>query len=65
MTQQIKNPPAMQEKQEAWVQIPGSGRSIGGGNGNTLQYSCQNKSHGQRSLAGVQRVANSHTKLRD
>ena len=30
--------------------IPGSGRSPGGGNGNPLQYSCLEKSHGQRSL---------------
>lgn len=35
MAQQTKNP-AMQEKQETWVQILGPGRSIGGGNGNTL-----------------------------
>ena len=32
--------------------IPGSGRSSGGGNGNPLQCSCLEKSHGQRSLAG-------------
>ena len=32
--------------------IPGSGRSPGGGNGNPFQYSCLQKSHGQRSLAG-------------
>ena len=31
--------------------IPGSGRSRGEGNGNTLQYSC-GESHGQRSLVG-------------
>jgi len=30
--------------------IPGSGRSPGEGNGNPLQYE---KSHGQRSLAGL------------
>ena len=30
--------------------IPGSGRSSGEGNGNPLQYSCLEKSHGQRSL---------------
>ena len=30
--------------------IPGSGRSLGEGNGNPLQYSCLEKSHGQRSL---------------
>ena len=32
--------------------ILGSGRSLGGGNGNPLQYSCLGKSHGQRSLMG-------------
>ena len=30
--------------------IPGSRRSPGGRNGNPLQYSCLEKSHGQRSL---------------
>ena len=32
--------------------IPGSGRFPGEGNGYPLQYSCLEKSHGQRSLAG-------------
>ena len=32
--------------------IPGSGRSPGKGNSNPLQYSCLEKSHGQKSLAG-------------
>ena len=32
--------------------IPGSRRSLGGGHGNPLQYSCLENSHGQRSLAG-------------
>ena len=32
--------------------IPGSGRSLGKGHGNPLQYSCLGKSHGQRSLEG-------------
>ena len=32
--------------------IPGSGRSPGVGNGNPLQYSCLEKSHGQSCLAG-------------
>ena len=35
-----------------WGSIPGSGRSPGEGNGNPLQYSCLEKSRGQRSLAG-------------
>ena len=32
--------------------IPESGISPGGGNGNPLWYSCLEKPHGQRSLAG-------------
>ena len=32
--------------------LPGSGRSLGEENGNPLQYSCLEKSHGLRSLAG-------------
>ena len=34
----------------AW--IPGLGRSPGGEHGNSLQYSCLENLHGQRSLAG-------------
>ena len=36
----VKNPPAMPESQEMQVEIPGSRRSPGEGNGNPLQYSC-------------------------
>ena len=32
--------------------IPGLGRSPGGGHGNTLQYSCLENPHGERSLEG-------------
>ena len=32
--------------------VPGFGRYPGEGNGNALQYSCLENSHGQRSLAG-------------
>ena len=32
--------------------IPESGRSLGGGHGNPLQYSCLENPYGQRSLAG-------------
>ena len=32
--------------------VPGLGRSLGGGRGNPLQYSCLETLHGQRSLAG-------------
>ena len=38
--------------QETWGSIPGLGRSSGGGHGNTLQYSCLENPHGQRSLGG-------------
>ena len=32
--------------------VPGLGRSLAGGHGNPLQYSCLEKSHGQRILEG-------------
>ena len=32
--------------------IPGLGRSPGGGHGSSLQYSCLENPHGQRSLVG-------------
>ena len=35
--------------------IPGLGRSLGGGHGNPLQYSCLQNPHGQRSLVGYGR----------
>ena len=45
MAQMVKSPPAMQE---TWV------GSLGweGGHGNTLQYSCLENPHGQKSLSG-------------
>ena len=44
--------------------IPGSGRSPGEGNGNPLQYSRLEKSHGRRSLAGYSPwVSKSQTQL--
>ena len=36
----VKNPPANAEDAGDVASIPGSGRSLGGGNGNPLQYSC-------------------------
>ena len=41
----VRNPPAN-------AGHTSSGRSPGEGNGNPLQYSCQEKSHGQRNLVG-------------
>ena len=40
MAQKVKNSSVMQEMQETESSIPGSGRSPGEGNGNSLQYSC-------------------------
>ena len=46
--------------------IPGSGRSPGEGNGNSLQYSClENPRDGEAWKATVHRVAKSWTQLRD
>ena len=36
----LKNPPANAGNAGDEGSIPGSGRSYGGGNGNSLQYSC-------------------------
>ena len=46
--------------------IPGLGSSPGGGQGNPLQYSCQENHHGQRSLVGYSHgVAKSQIWLSD
>ena len=42
MAQSVKNPSTMQEitsNAEDWGSIPGSGRSLGEGNGKSLQFS--------------------------
>ena len=44
-----KNPPASAGDPDS---IPGLGKSPGEGNGNPLQYSCLEKSHRQKRLAG-------------
>ena len=55
----VKNPPAMQEMQ---VSIPGLRRSPGGGQSNTLQYSCLETSMDRGALqAIVQEVTESDT----
>ena len=48
----VKNLPANAGDSRHAGLIPGLGRSFGIGNGNPSQYSCLEKSHGQRSLAG-------------
>ena len=48
----VKNSPANVGDLRDMGSIPGLGRSPGEGNGNPLQYSCLENSHGQRSLEG-------------
>ena len=52
MTQLVKNLPANAGDTIDVGLISESGRSPGGGNGNPLQCSCLEKSHGQRNLEG-------------
>ena len=47
----LKNPPANTGDIRAMGLIPGSGRSPGGGHGNSLQFFCLENPHGQKSLA--------------
>ena len=48
----VKSPPANAGDTRDAGSIPGLGISSGLGNGKSLQYSCPEKFHGQRSLAG-------------
>ena len=48
----VKNPPTIAGGIRDAGLIPGSGRYLGGGHGNPLQYSCLENPHGHRSLAG-------------
>ena len=48
----MKTPPATAGGTREMGLIPESGRSPGGRKGNPLQYSCLEKSHGQRNLEG-------------
>ena len=58
----VKTPPAHAGDVRDMGSIPGSGRSLGEGHGNPLQYFLPEESHGQRSLrATVHRVAKSQT----
>ena len=61
----VKNPPASAGD----MRVMGSNlvlrRSPGGGHGNSLQYSCLENAHGQRSLAGYSPyLAKSGTQLK-
>ena len=62
VAQWVKNPPAMQEMQ---VQMPGPGRSPGGGHGNPLQYCClENLLDRGAQWATVRMVAKSQIRLK-
>ena len=52
MARVVKNPPANAGDRRDAGSIPGSGRSPGGGHGNSFQYSCLENPHGHGSLAG-------------
>ena len=60
----VKNPPANADIIKDVGSLPGLGRSPKGRLGNTVQYSCLENPHGQRSLVGyVHRVTKSQTGL--
>ena len=62
----VKNPPANAAGVREVSSIPGSGRTPGEGNGNTLQYSClENPMDRGIWWAIVDRVAESQTWLSD
>ena len=48
----VKNPPVNAGDARDIGSISGSGRFPGEGSGNSLQYSCLEKSHGQKNLVG-------------
>ena len=48
----VKDPPASAGDIRDAGLIPESGRALGRGHGNPLQYSCLKSAHGWRSLAG-------------
>ena len=61
----LKNPPANAEDIRDVDSLPGLGRSLGGGHGNPLRYSClENPMDRGAWWATVHRVAQSRTQLR-
>ena len=60
----VKNPPANDGGARDLGSIPGSGRSLGVGNGNPLQHSClENSMDREARQATVHRVLKSWTQL--
>ena len=65
MAQAIKNPPAMQETQETWVQYLGQEDPLEEENGNPLQYSCLKNARDRGAWwAAVYGVTQSQTQLK-
>ena len=65
MAQAIKNPPAMQETQETWVQYLGQEDPLEKENGNPPQYSCLKNAMDKGAWwATTQRVTKSRTQLK-
>ena len=61
----VKNPSASARNGRDACLIPGPGRSPGGGNGNSLQYSClENPTDREAWRAVVHEVAKSQTQLK-
>ena len=61
----VKNPPANAGDVRDVGSIPGLGRSLGGGHGNSFQYSClENPTDRGAWWATVQRVTKSWTQLK-
>ena len=62
----VKNPSANAGDAEDAGSVSGLGRSLGGGNGNPLQYSCLKNPMGREACqATVHRVSKSQTQLGD
>ena len=61
----IKNPPANARNIRDMGLIPGSGRSLGGGHDNQLQYSClENPMDSGTWWATFHRITNNQTQLK-
>ena len=61
----VKNPPANERDTRDLGSIPGSGRSLEGGNGNPLQYSLLGNPMNKGAWRATVHVAKSQTRLRD
>ena len=60
----VKNPPAVQEPKEAWLQALGGEDSPGEGHGSSLQYSCLANPRDRAWWATVHRATKNQTQLK-